>query len=131
VAPVEVRVLGIPQSPSPGDEGGANAGEGAKCSSLARVYFLHRRIARIASRIKAEEVSLGNKLVVEGQDRSKFFVIAQAQVEVLSKGVHGTDLRIALLTEGETSARRSWSPTSGPAVADDAGFRGVAVGHAN
>ena len=30
-----------------------------------------------------------------------FFIIAQGQVEVLSKGVHGSNLRIALLTEGE------------------------------
>src|SRR5450432_630526 len=32
---------------------------------------------------------------------SQFFIIAQGQVEVLSKGVHGSNLRIALLTEGE------------------------------
>ena len=36
-----------------------------------------------------------------GKTCSKFFILAQGQVEVLSKGVHGTDLRIALLTEGE------------------------------
>lgn len=58
-------------------------------------------IARMANRFKTEEVSLGNKLVVEGEDRSKFFIIAQGQVEVLSKGVHGSNLRMALLTEGE------------------------------
>jgi len=58
-------------------------------------------IARMAKAVKTEEVSLGNTLVVEGEDRSKFFIIAQGQVEVLSKGVHGSDLRIALLTEGE------------------------------
>jgi hypothetical protein len=56
---------------------------------------------RIAGRFKTEEVTLGNTLVVEGEDRNKFFIIAQGQVEVLSKGVHGSDLRIALLTEGE------------------------------
>ncbi len=55
----------------------------------------------MASRFKTEDVSLGNKLIVEGEDLSKFFIIAQGQVEVLSKGVHGSDLRIALLTEGE------------------------------
>ena len=55
----------------------------------------------MAHRFKTETVSLGNKLIVEGEDRSKFFIIAQGQVEVLSKGVHGSDLRIALLTEGE------------------------------
>jgi CRP-like cAMP-binding protein len=58
-------------------------------------------LARMASRFKTEEVSLGNKLVVEGEERNKFFLIAQGQVEVLSKGAHGSDLRIALLTEGE------------------------------
>ena len=55
----------------------------------------------MANRFKTEEVSLGNKLIVEGEDLSKFFIIAQGQVEVLSKGAHGSDLRIALLTEGE------------------------------
>ncbi len=58
-------------------------------------------LARIATRFKTEEVSLGNKLIVEGEDLSKFFILAQGQVEVLSKGVHGTDLRMALLSEGE------------------------------
>jgi hypothetical protein len=58
-------------------------------------------ISRMASRFKTEEVSLGNKLIVEGEDQAKFFIIAQGQVEVLSKGIHGSDLRIALLTEGE------------------------------
>lgn len=58
-------------------------------------------LSRMASRFKTEAVSLGNKLIVEGEDRNKFFIIAQGQVEVLSKGVHGSDLRIALLTEGE------------------------------
>ncbi len=58
-------------------------------------------VARMANRFKTEEVSLGNKLIVEGKDLSKFFIIAQGQVEVLSKGAHGSDLRIALLTEGE------------------------------
>ncbi len=58
-------------------------------------------VARMAARFRREEVSLGNDLIVEGEDRSKFFIIAQGQVEVLSKGVHGSDLRIALLTEGE------------------------------
>ncbi|MDX1946137.1 MAG: family 2B encapsulin nanocompartment shell protein [Pirellulaceae bacterium] len=58
-------------------------------------------LSRMAGRFKTEEVSLGNKLIVEGEDLNKFFIIAQGQVEVLSKGVHGSDLRIALLTEGE------------------------------
>src|SRR4029078_9614658 len=58
-------------------------------------------MAQMAGRFKTEEVSLGNKLIVEGEDLSKFFIIAQGQVEVLSKVVHGSNLRIALLTEGE------------------------------
>src|SRR6187549_1726099 len=47
-------------------------------------------ITRMAGRFKVETVSLGNELVVEGSDRNKFFIIAQGQVEVLSKGVHGS-----------------------------------------
>ena len=58
-------------------------------------------LTRMTARFKTEEVSLGNKLVVEGEERNSFFIIAQGQVEVLSKGAHGSDLRIALLTEGE------------------------------
>jgi hypothetical protein len=58
-------------------------------------------VARMVGRFRTEEVSLGSKLVAEGEDRAKFFIIAQGQVEVLSKGAHGSDLRIALLTEGE------------------------------
>ena len=58
-------------------------------------------LAQMAGQFKTEDVSLGNKLIVEGEDLSKFFIIAQGQVEVLSKGVHGSNLRIALLTEGE------------------------------
>src|SRR5512137_1400408 len=30
-------------------------------------------VARMANRLKTEEVSLGNQLIVEGEDRSKFF----------------------------------------------------------
>jgi CRP-like cAMP-binding protein len=58
-------------------------------------------LGRFAPRFKVEEVSLGNNLVLEGEDLSKFFILAQGQVEVLSKGVHGSDLRLALLSEGE------------------------------
>jgi CRP-like cAMP-binding protein len=58
-------------------------------------------ISRMSARFKSEEVSLGNELSVEGEDLSKFFIIAQGQVEVLSRGIHGSNLRIALLTEGE------------------------------
>ena len=56
---------------------------------------------RMASRFKKEVVSIGNELVVEGEDGNKFFIIAEGQVEVLSKGAHGSNLRLALLTEGE------------------------------
>ncbi len=53
------------------------------------------------TRFRLENVSLGNDLLLEGEDISKFFILAQGQVEVLSKGVHGSDLRLALLSEGE------------------------------
>ena len=58
-------------------------------------------LERMQRQFRMEAVPLGSDLVNEGQDRSTFFVLAQGQVEVLSKGVHGADLRIALLTEGE------------------------------
>jgi CRP-like cAMP-binding protein len=58
-------------------------------------------VARMAGSFKTEEVALGNKVIVEGEPESKFFVIAQGQVEVLYKGAHGSDIRIALLTDGE------------------------------
>jgi CRP-like cAMP-binding protein len=58
-------------------------------------------VNQMAPRFKRESVALGNNLIVEGAEKNKFFVIAQGQVEVLSKGAHGSDLRIALLTEGE------------------------------
>jgi len=58
-------------------------------------------LARMAGRFKTEEVTLGNKLIGEGEGANKFFIIAQGQVEVLSKGVHGSNLRLALLADGE------------------------------
>jgi len=58
-------------------------------------------ITQVAPLFKREKVALGHNLLVEGSDENKFFVIAQGQVEVLSKGAHGSDLRIALLTDGE------------------------------
>ncbi len=58
-------------------------------------------LATMQGRFRTERVPLGSDLLIEGQDRSTFFVIAQGQVEILSKGVHGRDLRAALLTEGE------------------------------
>jgi hypothetical protein len=58
-------------------------------------------LERMRARFRTEEVPLGSDLVIEGQDRSKFFILGQGQVEVLSKGAHGSDLRIALLSEGD------------------------------
>ncbi|MFZ4858685.1 MAG: family 2B encapsulin nanocompartment shell protein [Desulfuromonadaceae bacterium] len=58
-------------------------------------------VNRMATHFKTEMVALGNNLIIEGAEENKFFVIAQGQVEVLSKGAHGSDLRIALLTDGE------------------------------
>ena len=58
-------------------------------------------VARMAAAFKTEDVPLGNKVILEGEQESKFFIIAQGQVEVLYKGTHGSDIRIALLTDGE------------------------------
>ncbi len=43
-------------------------------------------VTRISKRLKIEQATLGNNLVVEGKDGNKLFIIAHGQVEVLSKG---------------------------------------------
>lgn len=58
-------------------------------------------VKRLAKRFVIEEVDLGKNLITEEKDTQKFFIIASGQVEVLSKGPHGEELRIALLSEGE------------------------------
>jgi CRP-like cAMP-binding protein len=58
-------------------------------------------VARMVDSFCMEEVPFGKKVLAEGEAESKFFIIAQGQVEVLYKGAHGSDIRIALLTDGE------------------------------
>lgn len=58
-------------------------------------------IGRLATKFVTEEIDLGNNLITEGDERHKFFIIAHGQVEVISKGFHGEELRIALLSDGE------------------------------
>jgi hypothetical protein len=58
-------------------------------------------VTRMANRFQTEEANLGENLVIEGEDRHKLFIIAHGQVEILSKGLHGEDLRIALVSDGE------------------------------
>jgi hypothetical protein len=58
-------------------------------------------VRRIAKLFVVEEVELGKALISEGIDRQKFFIVAKGQVEVLKRGTHGEELRIALLSEGE------------------------------
>lgn len=58
-------------------------------------------VRRIARRFVTEEVELGSYLIQEGKERQKFFIVASGQAEVISKGIHGEELRIALLSEGE------------------------------
>ncbi|TLU85950.1 MAG: cyclic nucleotide-binding domain-containing protein [Chlorobium sp.] len=63
--------------------------------------FDNEVIGQIAKKFVLEEAELGNTLILEGEERHKIFIIAHGQVEILSKGLHGEDLRIALLSEGE------------------------------
>jgi hypothetical protein len=58
-------------------------------------------VSRLAKKFEIEEVALGGYLIKEGKDRQKFFIVARGQVEIYSKGLHGENLRIALLSEGE------------------------------
>lgn len=58
-------------------------------------------VNRLAKKFQVEQVDLGGTLIKESKDRQKFFIIAKGQVEILSKGTHGENLRIALLSDGE------------------------------
>ncbi|MDR1416290.1 MAG: cyclic nucleotide-binding domain-containing protein [Prevotellaceae bacterium] len=58
-------------------------------------------VNRLAKKFQVENTGLGDTLIGEGKDRQKFFIVAQGQVEISSKGTHGEDLRIAILSEGE------------------------------
>jgi hypothetical protein len=58
-------------------------------------------VNRLAKKFQIESTDLGANLIKEGEDRQKFFIVAKGQVEISSKGVHGEDLRIAILSEGE------------------------------
>ncbi len=58
-------------------------------------------VNRLAKKFVIEEVDLGNSLITEGEDRQKFFIVASGQVEVLSKGPHGEELRVGILSQGE------------------------------
>ena len=58
-------------------------------------------VNRLAKKFQIRNVDLGGNLIEEGKDRQKFFIVAKGQVEILSKGTHGENLRIALLSEGE------------------------------
>jgi hypothetical protein len=64
-------------------------------------YIDERIVRRIAKGFVTTEVPLGEALITEGVDRQQFFIVASGQAEVLSKGLHGEELRIALLSEGE------------------------------
>ncbi|MDR2474685.1 MAG: cyclic nucleotide-binding domain-containing protein [Bacteroidales bacterium] len=61
----------------------------------------HNVVNRLAKKFRIENIDLGNNLISEGYDTQKFFIVAQGQVEISSKGTHGEDLRIAILSEGE------------------------------
>ena len=58
-------------------------------------------VTRLAKRFEIEEVELGNHLIHEGDEGQKFFIVAKGQVEIISKGPHGENLRIGILSEGE------------------------------
>jgi CRP-like cAMP-binding protein len=63
--------------------------------------FSEEMITGLSKKFVLEESELGNTLILEGEERHKLFIIAHGQVEILSKGLHGEELRIALLSEGE------------------------------
>lgn len=58
-------------------------------------------VNRLAEKFEIKEIPLGGHLIKEGKDSQQFFIVAQGQAEIYSKGPHGENLRIALLSEGE------------------------------
>ncbi len=85
-----------------------NLGEGAAsfgAQALRSVPLFARLsdpiLVALTANFATESVPLGNTLVSEGDSENSFLIVAQGQIEVLNKGVHGSDLRIALLTDGE------------------------------
>lgn len=58
-------------------------------------------VNRLVSSFEATEVAIDKLFVEQGKDKQKFFIIANGQAEVFSKGPHGEELRIALLGDGE------------------------------
>ena len=58
-------------------------------------------VDRLARSFETKEVEIGKLFVEEGKDKQKFFIVASGQAEVISKGPHGEELRIALLGDGE------------------------------
>lgn len=63
--------------------------------------FSNDIIDRLVSSFETSEIEIGDLFVEEGVDKQKFFIVAQGQAEVISKGPHGEELRIALLGDGE------------------------------
>ena len=56
---------------------------------------------RLVNSFEAKEIDVDKFFVEEGKDKQRFFIVASGQAEVISKGSHGEDLRIALLGDGE------------------------------
>ncbi|MBP5668167.1 MAG: cyclic nucleotide-binding domain-containing protein [Salinivirgaceae bacterium] len=58
-------------------------------------------VSDLARNFVPVEVKRGKNLITQGKDKQKFFIVASGQAEVISTGIHGEELRIALLGTGE------------------------------
>jgi len=58
-------------------------------------------IEQIAARLVTEKHAAGSVIIEEGDEGSKFYLIAQGIVESTTKGYHGEDVRLEVLSEGE------------------------------
>jgi CRP-like cAMP-binding protein len=58
-------------------------------------------VDRLATKFQVETIDSNANLIQEGKDRKKFFIVAKGQAKVSSKGAHGEDHQIAVLSEGE------------------------------
>ncbi|MFT4073206.1 MAG: family 2B encapsulin nanocompartment shell protein [Dysgonamonadaceae bacterium] len=64
-------------------------------------HIEERIVNKLAEKFVIKEIPLGDYLIKERKDSQIFFIVARGQAEIYSKGPHGENLRIALLSEGE------------------------------
>lgn len=56
---------------------------------------------KIAQRLQVHDFGIGETIVREGEQGDKFYIVAQGQLEILTRGDEGESLRVAVLDGGD------------------------------